>query len=55
VVRRQLSDEQIRSLVQSEIDERISAADDFAAGGRTDRAATLRAEATVLADLLGDV
>jgi uncharacterized protein YqeY len=55
VARRELSDEQIRGLVQSEIDERIVAADNFSAGGRTDRAAALRAEATVLADLLGDV
>ena len=31
------------------------AADDFIAGGHPERAAVLRAEATVLADLLGDV
>jgi uncharacterized protein YqeY len=55
VARRELSDEQIRHLVQSEIDERRSAAEDFAAGGRSDRAAALRAEAAILADLLGDV
>ena len=55
VARRELSDEQIRDLVRSEIDERLSAADDFTAGGHTERAATLRAEATVLTDLLGDV
>lgn len=55
VARRELSDEQIRGLVQAEIDERRSAADDFIAGGHTERAASLRAEATVLADLLGDV
>ena len=55
VARRELSDEQIRRLVQSEIDERRSAADDFIAGGHSERAAALRAEATVLADLLGDV
>jgi uncharacterized protein YqeY len=55
VARRDLSDEQIRSLVRSEIDERRSAADDFIAGGHSERAAALRAEATVLADLLGDV
>ena len=55
VARRELSDEQIRGLVQSEIDERRSAADDFIAGGHSERAAALRAEATVLADLLGDV
>jgi uncharacterized protein YqeY len=55
VARRELSDEQIRSLVRAEIDERLSAADDFTAGGHASRAAALRAEATVLADLLGDV
>ncbi len=55
VARRELSDEQIRDLVRSEIDERLSAADDFTAGGHAERAATLRAEATVLTDLLGDV
>jgi uncharacterized protein YqeY len=55
VARRELSDEQIRDLVRSEIDERLSAADDFTAGGHAERAATLHAEATVLRDLLGDV
>jgi uncharacterized protein YqeY len=55
VARRELSDEQIRGLVRSEIDERLGAADDFIAGGASERAAALRAEATVLADLLGDV
>jgi uncharacterized protein len=42
-------------LVQSEIDERLIAARDFTAAGHTERAASLRAEATVLTDLLGDV
>jgi uncharacterized protein len=55
VARRELSEEQIRHVVQSEIDERRSAAEDFVAGGRSDRAAALRAEAAILADLLGDV
>lgn len=55
VARRVLSDDQIRDLVRSEIDERLSAAFDCIAGGRTERAATLRAEATVLTGLLGDV
>ena len=53
VARRELSDEQIRVLVCAEVDERLSAADDFAAGGHAARAAALRAEATVLRDLLG--
>lgn len=55
VARRVLSDEQIRSIVRSEIDERLSAAFECTAGGRADRAATLRAEASVLTALLGDV
>ena len=55
VARRELSDAQIRELVHAEIDERLTAARDFTAGGHTERAATLRAEAAVLSDLLGDV
>jgi hypothetical protein len=34
---------------------RLTAARDFTAAGHTERAATLRAEAAVLSDLLGDV
>ena len=55
VARRDLSDEQIRDLVRSEIDERRSAADQFSAGGHAERAASLHAEVAVLAGLLGDV
>ena len=55
VARRELSDYQIRELVRAEVDERLNAADDFNAGGHAERAAALRAEATVLRDLLGDV
>jgi uncharacterized protein YqeY len=55
VARRELSDAEIRELVRTEVDERLTAARDFAACGRTERAATLRAEAAVLTDLLGDV
>lgn len=55
VARRVLSDEQIRSLVRSEIDERLSAAFDCIEGGRADRAEALRAEVMVLTGLLGDV
>jgi uncharacterized protein YqeY len=55
VARRELSDEQIRNLVRSEIDERLSASEAFTSGGHTERAAMLRAEATILAGLLGDV
>ena len=55
VARRELSDAQIRELVHAEIDERLTAARDFTVGGHPKRAATLRAEAAVLSDLLGDV
>ena len=55
VARRDLSDAQIRELVHAEIDERLTAARDFTAGGHTERAAMLRAEAAVLSGLLGDV
>jgi uncharacterized protein len=50
--RRELSDAQIRELVHAEIDERLTAARDFTAGGHPERAATLRAEAAALGDLL---
>jgi uncharacterized protein len=55
VARRDLSDEQIRALVRSEIDERLSAADQFIAGGHFARAEAMRAEVAILSDLLGDV
>jgi uncharacterized protein YqeY len=55
VARRDLSDAQIRDLVHAEIDERLMAATDYTAGGHTEPAARLRAEATVLSNLLGDV
>jgi uncharacterized protein len=55
VARRQLSDEQIRALLSAEVDERLTAADDFAAGGHAERATTLREEAAVITDLLGNV
>ena len=54
VARRELSDAQIRSLLHGEIDERLAAAKQIDAS-HTERAATLRAEAAVLSDLLGDV
>ena len=55
VARRELSDDQVRDLVRAEIDERLTAARQFAAAGHAQRACALRAEAEVLADLLGDV
>jgi uncharacterized protein YqeY len=54
VARRELSDAQIRALMQGEIDERLAAAREIDRT-HTQRAATLRAEAAVLSDLLGDV
>jgi uncharacterized protein YqeY len=55
VARRELTDAQIRELMRAEIDERLTAARDFTAGGHTERAASLEAEAAVLSGLLGDV
>lgn len=55
VERRQLSDTQIRELLRAEIDERLTAAEEFNAGGYAERATTLRTEAAELTNLLGDV
>jgi uncharacterized protein YqeY len=55
VARRELSDAQIRGLLRAEVDERLVAAEQVSSGGHTERAETLRAEAAVLIDLLGDV
>jgi uncharacterized protein YqeY len=55
VARRELSDAQIRELVRAEVDERMTAAQDFTAAGHMERAARLCTEAAVLSDLLGDV
>lgn len=55
VARRQLTHEQIRALIGAEVDERLTAADEITAGGHPQRATTLRDEAAVLTDLLGDV
>jgi uncharacterized protein len=55
VARRQLSEEQIRELMRTEIDERLIAANDYVEHGHAEQAAALRAEATAVADLLGDV
>jgi uncharacterized protein YqeY len=55
VTRRQLSETQIRGLLRAEIDERLTAAAEFTAGGHAERATLLRTEAAALTDLLGDV
>jgi uncharacterized protein YqeY len=54
VARRELSHAQIRSLLHGEVEERLAAAKQIDAS-HAERAATLRAEAAVLSDLLGDV
>lgn len=53
VARRTLGEDEIRTLLQAEIDERHAAATQADAGGFTDRADTLRSEAAVLTGLLG--
>ena len=55
VLRRELSDDAVRRLIRGEIDERRGAADEYAIAGHQDRASALRAEADVLARLLGEV
>jgi uncharacterized protein len=54
VARRELSDAEIRELLRAEVDERLAAARQIDAS-HTELAATLRAGAAVLTDLLGDV
>jgi hypothetical protein len=55
VARRDLSDDQIRGLLRTDVDERLAAADEVGAGGRTNAPPPLPAEAVLLNDLLGDV
>jgi uncharacterized protein YqeY len=49
VERRSLSAEDVRALVESEVDQRVAAAAEYEGLGRPDRAERLRAEAAVLA------
>jgi uncharacterized protein YqeY len=53
VPRRVLTDAEIRTLLRTEVDERLGAAGQMDTGGHSERAAAARAEAAVLADLLG--
>lgn len=53
VARRVLTDTEIRALLTAEVDERWSAAAQLAANGADERAGIVRAEASVLNDLLG--
>lgn len=52
VPRKRLTDTELRTVVQGEVDERLAAADEMAAGGYPERAAALRAEAAIIVDLL---
>lgn len=52
VPRLDLRPEDVRALVQSEIDDRLTAAEGYATAGQTQRARALRAEADVLLALV---
>jgi len=52
VPRRALTDAEIRTLLRTEVDERLGAAEQMDAGGHSERATAVRAEAAVLVDLL---
>ncbi|MEW2483417.1 glutamyl-tRNA amidotransferase [Mycobacterium sp. NPDC049093] len=53
VARRVLSDEEVRDLIQAEVDERLSAANEYIANGHHERASELQSEAAVLTRVLG--
>ncbi|HEV7420419.1 MAG TPA: glutamyl-tRNA amidotransferase [Mycobacterium sp.] len=53
VPRRLLTDAEIRTLLRADIDDRLLAAEQIDAGGQSERATAIRAEAAVLVDLLG--
>ncbi|WP_396917258.1 glutamyl-tRNA amidotransferase [Mycolicibacterium sp.] len=53
--RRVLTDAEIRDLIQTEIDERLQAADEYIVNGYHGRASDLRSQAAVLAQALRDV
>ncbi|MDF3338786.1 glutamyl-tRNA amidotransferase [Mycolicibacterium septicum] len=53
VARRTLSDAEIRDLIQAEVDERLTAADEYIAHGHHERAADLQSQAAVLTQVLG--
>lgn len=52
VARRTLGDGEIRGLIQAEIDERLTAADQYIANGHHERAADLQSQAAVLRQVL---
>ena len=51
--RRVLTEDEIRTLIQAEIDERLTAANQYRVSGHPQRASALTAQAEVLAQLLG--
>ncbi|QZH58405.1 glutamyl-tRNA amidotransferase [Mycolicibacterium farcinogenes] len=53
VARRVLSDDEIRGLIQAEVDERLTAADEYIANGHHERASELQSQAAALAQVLG--
>jgi uncharacterized protein len=53
VPRRVLTDAQIRTLLRTDVDDRMMAAEQMDAGGHSEPATAVRAEAAVLVDLLG--
>jgi uncharacterized protein YqeY len=53
VPRRVLTDAAIRTLLRAEVDDRLLAAEQMDGGGHSEGATAVRAEAAVLADLLG--
>lgn len=54
VARRSLTEDQIRSLIRAEADERRAAAEQLRSVGHGDRADQVQAEAAVLSELLSD-
>ncbi|MEV6323613.1 hypothetical protein AB0M45_20825 [Nocardia sp. NPDC051787] len=52
VERRELTEQDVERIVRAEVTERLTVAEQYESLGRTDRAATLHAEAKALTDLL---
>jgi uncharacterized protein YqeY len=55
VPRRVLTDAEIRTLLRTDVDDRLLAAEQMEAGGQSERAAAVRSKAAVLVDLLSRV
>ncbi|MBB5167734.1 hypothetical protein [Mycobacterium sp. AZCC_0083] len=52
VPRRILTDAEIRTLLRTDVDDRLLAAEQMDAGGQSERAEAVRAEAAVIVDLV---